>query len=130
MILGIGTDIAKISRFEENAEKLISRCLTKEEIAEMSARNEDKVSAIAKRFAAKEAFVKALGTGFSDGVSFLDISILHDEKGKPYAKIEGKTLAELEECLQNEKANFFVSIADDGEYAQAFVIIEKYGCQK
>ena len=125
MILGIGTDIAKISRFQENAEKLIARCLTKEEIAEMKIRKEDKVSAIAKRFAAKEAVVKALGTGFSGGVSFLDICILHDEKGKPYAKIEGKAYAELKEKLQKGEANVLVSIADDGEYAQAFVVIEK-----
>ena len=123
MIFGIGTDITKISRFASSAEKLAEKYFTKDEMAEITARGENIVSAAAKRFAAKEACGKAIGTGFRDGLYLRHIEILHEKNGKPYINLYEKA----DEYMKNNAGEYHihVSISDDGEYAQAFVVIEK-----
>ena len=130
MIVGIGTDIARIARFEQNTEKLAKRCLSADELAEVEKRNEKLVPAMAKHFAAKEAVVKAFGSGFREGISFADIEILHNEFGKPFVRLNNQAADTLARLAGGSNINIFVSISDDGAYAQAFVIIEKYGCEK
>ena len=125
MILGIGTDIAKIDRFADCAEKIIEKHFSEKEKAEIIFRKENLQLAAAKRFSAKEACAKALGTGFQDGLYLKNIEILHDEKGKPYAVFSAKAEEILRSLAQNGKANIFVSVADDGDYVQTFALIEK-----
>lgn len=123
MIFGIGTDIAKISRFEDNAARLAEKYFTQAERDEIAASAANITSATAKRFAAKEACSKAIGTGFRDGLYLKHIEILHEENGKPYINLYAKA----DEYMQKNAGEYrvHVSICDDGEYAQAFVVIEK-----
>ncbi len=129
MIYGIGTDLAKISRFEKNLQHLMKRCLSEAEIAEINNLQSGHVNSMAKRFAAKEAFVKALGCGFRKGIYLRQIQVLHKENGAPYIELCGQAKKYFEQITNNEKSCIFVSLSDDGEYAQAFVVIEKYSCE-
>lgn len=121
MIIGIGTDIARISRFEKwkDDEKLLRRFFSCEE-AEYCLSSRDSVQKIAARFAAKEAFGKALGTGVFS-IPLKDIRISNDEKGKPFFVLSGKAL-DLYNAIGAE--NIHLSISHEEEYAVAFVIIE------
>ena len=125
MILGIGTDIAKIERFKDCAEKLAEKHLSQRERAEISDRKENLQFAVAKRFSAKEACGKALGTAFRDGLYLKNIEILHHENGRPYAVFSGKAQEILTELAGGAPTNIFISVSDDGEYAQTFAVIEK-----
>jgi len=124
MIVGIGTDIARIARFEKNADNIAQRCCTQRELAEIEKRKQNKVLATAKRFAAKEACAKALGTGFSDGISFYDIEIVHADNGCPQIELSGRA-AEVFASLCNKKGQVLLSLSDEKEYAVAMVIIER-----
>lgn len=123
MIFGIGTDIAEICRFEKIAEQLAQKHFSKNEIAEISAGKDNISKVVAKRYAAKEACAKAMGTGFRDGLYLKNIEILHEQNGKPYINLYEKA----EEYMKKMAGqyNIFLSVSDDGEYAQAFVVIEK-----
>ena len=123
MIFGIGTDIAKISRFTDCAEKLVQKYFTQNETDEIALRKENIILAAAKRFALKEACAKAIGTGFREGLYLRDIEVLHDKNGKPYINLYAKA----DEYMKQNAGKFCVhaSVSDDGEYAQAFVVIEK-----
>lgn len=130
MILGIGTDIVNISRIKETMQKhgsrFASRILCASE-QDMLAQLPDakKIPFIAKRFAAKEAFVKALSTGFQEGVRFQDIEILKTEAGAPYIKVYNRALEILNDKLPRaHTASIFLSLSDDMPYAQAFVVLE------
>ncbi len=114
MILGIGTDIIEISRIKKlmNETDFLNRFFTSAEIEYIS----DKPQSAAAAYAAKEAYSKALGTGIR-GFSLKDIELLHDSLGKPY--IKAYKLAFL------ENSNTFVSLSHCGEYAIAYVVIEK-----
>ena len=76
----------------------------------------------AKRFAAKEAFSKALGTGISNGISFNEIIVMNNKNGKPFIKLKGKTSKIVKKKLK-KKANIFLSLSDEEKYAIAFVTI-------
>lgn len=124
MIYGIGTDIieiARIQRFlddENNA--LLQRLFTCNEL-ERCARRKDEASGLAARFAAKEAFLKALGTGLRDGISWLDLEVINDALGKPELKITGKAA----ELWQNNKlTGIHLSLSHDGGSAVAMVVLE------
>lgn len=125
MIIGIGCDIVEISRINDlllkNEEHFLKKILTKQE-AELLDKKK-LVSQVAKRFAAKEAFSKALGTGIGEYVSFQDVEIISDLKGKPHFIYSKKLL----DYMNNEYGAFaaHLSISDERDYAQAFVIIEK-----
>ena len=125
MILGLGTDIAEIARvaevYDSTGEGFIDRILTASEKAEIP-KNPDLIPAyLAKRFAVKEAAAKALGTGVSSGVSFLDFTTEHDSLGAPSLVVSGKA---LEIAEQKQIKRWHVSISDEKSYAVATVIAE------
>lgn len=125
MICGIGTDIAKVSRFEKwiKESEMIERFFNKKERCKEGVKSEAaKCQHYAARFAAKEAFSKALGTGIS-GFSLQEVYIVNDENGKPILKVEGSALKLLEEKFG--ECRLFVSLSHEKEYATAFVVIEK-----
>ena len=123
MIYGIGTDLVRVSRMQENldhyGEKFARRILTPDELEEY---NDNQLPAcfMAKRFAAKEATAKAMGIGFSNGLSLRHIGIRHDERGKPYIEYNGRG-RELYDSLGITGSH--VSIADERDYAIAFVTL-------
>jgi holo-[acyl-carrier protein] synthase len=125
MIIGIGTDIVDISRIEKlaaNLQTFAGKVLSKEELrifSEIKLQNK-KISYLAKRFAAKEAFVKALGTGFRDGLFLPNISILNDKLGKPEVKLDEKNQDRFA-----KGAKIDISLSDEKKYVIAFVIISK-----
>lgn len=124
MIYGIGTDIVRIQRLDDNlarfGDRFASRILTESELEGFHASG-SKAHFLAKRFAAKEAAAKALGTGFRDGLSLRDISVSNDELGKPVLKFSPRAQQELE---SRDIAHCHVSISDELEYAVAFVTFE------
>jgi holo-[acyl-carrier protein] synthase len=125
MIFGTGIDIVDISRFErfvrENNELLFKRLFTPQELAYCVARKRS-AQHYALRFAAKEAFLKALGTGLRDGLAWRDMEVVNDAYGKPELKLGGRA-AEL--FRQNSLAGIFLSLSHDGNCAIASVILEK-----
>ncbi len=132
MILGIGTDIVNIERIEKSLEKFGERFERKLfTVAERAVANSRanagarvKAATYAKRFAAKEAFVKALGTGFADGISWQDIEISQLEGGKPVMNVTGAAFDRLRSLgTKTQMPKIDVSMADDYPIAQAFVII-------
>ena len=123
-IVGIGTDIVEIERIQaaldRTGDKLAQRILTEEEM-EAFGQHHHPERFLAKRFSAKEAASKALGTGIAQGVSFQDFTILNDQLGKPKLTMTGR--AEQIVQLIGGK-NMHISISDEKHYATATVIIE------
>ncbi len=123
MIAGIGTDIAEVGRFEKWVKNpdMLERFFNEKEMS--SAKSEAaRCQHYAVRFAAKEAFSKALGTGIS-GFNLKDVYITNNSEGAPLLNIEGAALSLMKERLGQCKA--FVSLSHEKEYALAFVILEK-----
>ena len=85
----------------------------------------DKKSYYSKRFAAKEAFVKSIGTGFRDNLNFKDISIINDKLGKPSFVINEKIKKIVKKQFKTTSFNFFLSISDEKKYSIAYVILQK-----
>jgi holo-[acyl-carrier protein] synthase len=135
MIYGVGTDIVKISRIEhiiaKNKAGFVTRVLTEHErdlFENRSANPSSGARFLAKRFAAKEAFSKAFGTGIGADVSFQDLMVKNDEKGKPFFVPSERLRLKLLE-LGIKKAH--LSLSDEQENAVAFVVIEmKIGLEK
>lgn len=125
MIVGIGTDIAEIERIEKalarSGENFARRILSDSEWEQFH-QLKQQGRFLAKRFAAKEAASKALGTGIAQGVSFQDFTITHDELGKPLLNLTGKA-ALL--ATQLQVASIHLSISDERHYAMATVILER-----
>ena len=124
-IYGIGSDIISNIRIKKSLKnkKFLKRIFTMEEIKKGSTLK-NKFMYFSKRFAAKEAFVKALGTGFRDNINFNSISILNDKKGKPYIKFEKSLNKKIKLLTKKKKLNVFLSLADEKDYSLAFVIIQ------
>ena len=124
-IYGIGSDIISNIRIKKNLKnkKFLKRIFSIEEI-ENGSKLKNKFMYFSKRFAAKEAFVKALGTGFRDNINFNSISILNDKKGKPYIKFEKSLNKKIKLLTKKKKLNVFLSLADEKDYSLAFVIIQ------
>ncbi len=124
MIFGIGTDIVAVTRlramWERHGDRAVERILAPQEIPDFAGAA-DKGRFLAKRFAAKEAFSKALGTGVRPPATLSAIAILHDHLGKPVLGFSPALHALLEE--KNLKAH--LSISDEAEYAVAYVILEQ-----
>lgn len=120
--IAIGTDLLEINRikntFTKHDKRFAKKILSKKELKDFSS-TKAPVNFLAKRFAAKEAAVKALGTGFSQGVSFKDISLYHNSFGAPYIKIDGK-FAEIAE--QKKLSNWQISLSDTKDLILAFVV--------
>ena len=125
-IIGIGVDIVENSRIKKLIlnNSLLNRVFTNEEIL-ISKNMKNKSSYFAKRFAAKEAFVKALGTGFRNGFNFKDISVINDKFGKPSFFITKKIKNIIKKKFKINSFNFFLSISDEKKYSIAFVIFQK-----
>lgn len=121
MILGIGTDIIEVKRIEESIERygqrFLDRIFSYDEQA-YCLRHRDASKHFAGRFAAKEAIVKSLGTGFRDGIGWLDIEIINNTKGKPIAQLS----LHLQEQFNSPKIH--LSISHGRDYATAFAICE------
>ncbi len=88
-------------------------------------KKKNKVSFFSKRFAAKEAFSKALGSGFRNGLNFTDISIFNGKYGKPSIRINNKLKTLIKKKFKTTKINTLLSISDEKKYSIAYVIIEK-----
>ena len=128
MILGVGIDICDVNRVSKTLErfkdKFISRCFTSLEKKKCQG-TINQASCFAKRFAAKEATSKALGTGINKGVYWKQIEVENLKSGKPTINLYGNAKKKLESLLpKNMTYNILLSITDEREYAQAFVIIE------
>lgn len=119
-IIGIGADIVNIKRIEKickkNKDSFLKKIFTKQEIKTLKNIKSNQNSKIATRFAAKEAFSKALGTGFGKNLSFLNLEVLSNEEGKPYFLIKNKKYKNL---------TCFLTISDDYPWALAFVVLSK-----
>jgi holo-[acyl-carrier protein] synthase len=131
MILGTGIDLIDIRRLENIMEKhgdrFLERYFTPTEIITIEKRKAagTHILALAKRFAAKEACAKALGTGFIDGIYMRDIEVINDALGKPSLNLQGGALERLKNMAPNNaETALHLSLTDEPPYAQAQVIIE------
>ena len=123
-LFGIGTDIIRVNRLKKSLKKklFLPRIFSNEEIIKCK-RTKKFSNCFAKRFAAKEAFSKALGTGISKGINFNEIIVLNEKSGKPYIKLINKTKKIVERKLNKRKYRISLTIADEKDYAVAFVTI-------
>tara|TARA_B100000965_G_scaffold372680_1_gene362558 strand:+ start:631 stop:1017 length:387 start_codon:yes stop_codon:yes gene_type:complete len=124
-IVGIGVDIIENKRIKNSLKNLRfkKRIYSTKELAQSSL-FKNKVSYFSKRFAAKEAFAKALGTGFRDNLNFKDIEIVNDKMGKPYYLKSKKISKIIHKNFNIKKYNCFLSISDEKDYSTAFTIIQ------
>jgi len=128
MIVGIGSDIIDIRRIEKTLERygdrFVARLFTEAEI-EKSERRRERAASYAKRFAAKEACSKALGTGMDSGVFWRDMGVVNLASGRPTMALTGGAAERLAALLPNGyRAEIHLTITDDFPHAQAFVLIE------
>tara|TARA_B100000579_G_C22288839_1_gene601707 strand:- start:4 stop:390 length:387 start_codon:yes stop_codon:yes gene_type:complete len=125
-IVGVGVDIIKNSRINRliSNKKFINRVFSKSEIIK-SKKIKKKSLYFAKRFSAKEAFVKSLGFGLRNGINFNDISIVNDKLGKPSFSVNKKINMLIKKKHKTNSFNFFLSISDEKKYSIAFVIFQK-----
>ncbi len=128
MIIGIGSDLIDIRRVEKSlerfGERFTQRCFTEIERAKSDGRR-NRAASYAKRFAAKEACSKALGTGLAQGVFWKDMGVVNLPGGKPTMKLTGGALERLKQMVPGgHEAHIHITITDDFPLAQAFVIIE------
>ena len=124
-IIGIGVDIIQNNRIKNllKNKKFLGRIYSDREL-KLSKQNKNKVAYFAKRFAAKEAFSKALGTGFRSGLEFKDIEIVNDEAGKPQYVKNKKIIKIVKNKFKIKNFNSFLSISDEKDYSTAFTIIQ------
>ena len=128
MILGVGMDLCKISRINNilyrYADRFKKRCFTNNEIKKCN-KVKNSAACYAKRFAAKEAVSKALGTGINQGVYWKDIEIINMKSGKPTVVLKGNARNVLIEMVpENKEYNISITITDENGLAQTLVIIE------
>ena len=124
MIYGVGTDIAAVVRlaqlFERHGERALEKLLATSERSDFE-RATDKGRFLAKRFAAKEAFGKALGSGVAAPATMPNLAVTHDDLGKPFFVYA----AELAQLMSARGLAAHLSISDEKDYATAFVVIER-----
>ena len=128
MIIGIGNDLCDIRRVEETlqrfGERYIERCFTEIEQQKSDGRA-GRAASYAKRFAAKEACAKALGTGMRRGVFWKDMGVVNARSGEPTLVLAGGAAARLAELTPpGHTSRLWLTLTDEHPYAQAFVIIE------
>ena len=123
-IFGIGTDIVSIDRIKKSLKnkKFIKRVFNDKEILKCK-KIKNFNNCFAKRFAAKEAFSKALGTGISSGIKFNEIIVLNKKSGKPFINLVGATKQILKKKFKGKKSKISLSLSDEKKYAVAFVAI-------
>jgi holo-[acyl-carrier protein] synthase len=127
IIYGIGTDICKISRIEklyhQYPDAFLKRVYSPAEQNKFHALAEKlKIPFLAKRFAAKESCVKALKTGFGHAALMRDVEILNNDAGTPQVTLYNKALCTAHTLAKGQKFDFFMSLSDDSDFAQAFCI--------
>ena len=124
-IIGNGVDIVDNKRIEKLLlnNNFLNRIFTNNEI-KSSKKSQNKINFFAKRFAAKEAFVKALGTGFRNNINFSDIEIINNKKGKPEIKISKKIKNLIIRKFKSKKPKIYVSLSDEKKHSIAYVILE------
>ena len=123
-IYGIGTDVVNINRIKRSIKNknFISRLFNKNEIKKCNGQI-NKANCYAKRFAAKEAFSKAIGTGISKGINFNEIIVHNIKSGKPSIKLLGNTKKIVNKIFNKKKFSIFLSLSDDKPFAVATVVI-------
>jgi holo-[acyl-carrier protein] synthase len=123
-IFGIGTDIVDVNRIQKLINKNIkfrNKIFSKKEIKYCESKT-NKVASYSKRFAAKEAFAKALGVGISKGISFNEIVVNNNKYGAPFIELSGKTKT-IVQTLIKKKNKIYLSLSDEKKYALAMVVI-------
>ena len=125
-ILGNGVDIIQNSRIKKliRNKKFILRVFSKNEINE-SKKTKNKANFFAKRFAAKEAFVKSIGLGFRQGINLKDICVYKDKLGKPNIVLNSKVKKVLSKKFNSNRFKIFLSLSDEKDYSIAYVILNK-----
>jgi holo-[acyl-carrier protein] synthase len=128
VIIGIGSDLCNIQRIEASLERFgdrfLNRVFTDVERAKAQSRPHTRAGTLAKRFAAKEAFSKAVGTGFKRGVFMKDIGVVNAPSGAPTLKLTGGARARLDALAPAGHAiDIHLTMTDDYPWAQAFVIL-------
>tara|TARA_S200000501_G_scaffold256390_1_gene240171 strand:+ start:124 stop:513 length:390 start_codon:yes stop_codon:yes gene_type:complete len=125
-IFGIGVDIVDNIRFKKlvNKKRFINRIFSAKELSILKNKR-NKVLFLSKRFSAKEAFVKSLGSGFRNNLCFNDISILNDTKGKPYFEFNQKLLNILKKKYKLIKFKAHLSLSDEKKHSVSYVILQK-----
>ena len=129
MIIGLGSDLTNIERIASSlkrwGERFEARCFTDVERAKAAKRPFTRAGTYAKRWAAKEAYVKAVGTGFKRGVFHKDIGVVNAPSGAPTLALLGGAAARLAELTpEGHEAVVHLTLTDDHPWAQAFVVIE------
>ena len=129
MIIGLGSDLCNIERIEaalaRHGDRFERRCFTEVERAKAARRPYTRAGTYAKRFAAKEAFSKAVGTGFYRGVYMKDIGVVNAPSGAPTLQLTGGAAKRLAEMVPDgHEAVIHLTLTDDHPWAQAFVVIE------
>ncbi len=129
MIVGLGSDLCNIERIQASldrfGERFENRVFTDTERAKAAKRPFTRAGTYAKRFAAKEAFSKAVGTGFKAGVFMKDIGVVNARSGAPTLALTGGAKARLDAMIPDgHTARIHLTLTDDHPWAQAFVIIE------
>jgi holo-[acyl-carrier protein] synthase len=128
LIVGIGSDLCNIERIERSLERFgdrfLDRVFTEVERAKAASRPYTRAGTLAKRFAAKEAFSKAVGTGFKRGVYMRDIGVVNLPSGAPTLSVTGGAKAQLDALAPEGHAiDIYLTMTDDHPWAQAFVIL-------
>ena len=128
MIIGLGSDLCNIERIQGSldrfGDRFVQRCFTEIEQAK-SERRRRRAESYAKRFAAKEAGAKALGTGIARGVSWKEIGVVNLPSGKPTLELKGRALERARQLTpEGMKHRIHITITDDHPWAQAFVVLE------
>ena len=129
MIIGLGSDLCNIERIEaalaRHGNRFEQRCFTDVERAKAARRPYTRAGTYAKRFAAKEAFSKAVGTGFFQGVYMKDIGVVNAPSGAPTLALTNGAAARLAQMTPSgHEAHIHLTLTDDHPWAQAFVVIE------
>ena len=125
-ILGNGVDIIDNRRIEKaiKNKNFINKIFTNKEKEFSKKKKVKKINYFAKRFAAKEAFLKAIGTGISNGFSFKDITVLNDKEGKPLIELEKKIDLFIKKKFKVKNYKIYLSISDEMKYSIAYVILQ------
>ena len=126
-IFGIGVDIVENNRFKKLIKKkiFINRIFSQKEL-NIFRNKKNKILYLSKRFSAKEAFVKSLGTGFRYNLCFTDISILNDKKGKPYFLFNKKIKNILKKKFRLNRFKAHLSLSDEIKHSVSYVILQKF----
>ena len=125
MIVGIGIDLVECGRFLDWSAFKKQRIFTKSELEYADNDNANAEKHLANFWAAREACLKAMGTGFGDSISFSDVSVVHDDAGRPELLLNGGAKAVLKDLADGHTLQIHLSITDQSDYSAAMVVIER-----